>query len=382
MTTPWPKKPLAELADIINGGTPSTEDPLFWGGPVAWCTPTDITANRSKYVTSTQRTITHRGVDASSAKILPQGAVLLCSRATVGVLRISGIPLCTNQGFKALLGKKNVLDNEYLYYYLLTQTNNIISASYGSTFLELPTSAAAKIAIAIPSFVEQQKIAAVLSDIDALIETQEALIAKKKDVKAATMELLLTGKKRLPGFNDEWIKTPIKNMATIGRGRVISHAEISRSMAKEFPVYSSQTSNDGIMGYIDSFDFEGEYVTWTTDGANAGRVFHRTGKFNCTNVCGALSCLPNVSAMFLASALNRVTRFSVSTNLANPKLMNGVMGGIRVDMPQSLAEQVAISALLHDFQLEIDIQETLLLKQKLRKSSVMHKLLTGEIRLP
>ena len=71
----------------------------------------------------------------------------------------------------------------------------------------------------------------------------------------------------------------------LGRGRVISHEEILDNIGN-YPVYSSQTENNGEMGRLATFDFEGDYLTWTTDGANAGTVFRRSGKFNCTNVCG------------------------------------------------------------------------------------------------
>lgn len=83
--------------------------------------------------------------------------------------------------------------------------------------------------------------------------------------------------------NDKWTTYKIQDIAEIGRGRVISSVEIDRQKHPLYPVYSSQTSNDGIMGYLDNYMFDGEYITWTTDGANAGTVFYRKGKFNCTN---------------------------------------------------------------------------------------------------
>ena len=86
---------------------------------------------------------------------------------------------------------------------------------------------------------------------------------------------------------DDWIITNIGREFFLGRGRVISNIEILNNQGS-YPVYSSQTENDGIMGKIDTFDFDGEYVTWTTDGANAGTVFYRNGQFNCTNVCGTI----------------------------------------------------------------------------------------------
>ena len=66
--------------------------------------------------------------------------------------------------------------------------------------------------------------------------------------------------------NDKWTTYKIQDIAEIGRGRVISSVEIEKQRHPLYPVYSSQTSNDGIMGYLDNYMFDGEYITWTTDG--------------------------------------------------------------------------------------------------------------------
>ncbi len=128
----------------------------------------------------------------------------------------------------------------------------------------------------------------------------------------------------------------VSEIANIGRGRVISTSEINKQRNPLYPVFSSQTTNNGIMGYLDVYDFDGEHITWTTDGANAGTVFHREGKFNCTNVCGVLKIkdTSKFNSSFVALALQRQTKKYVSTNLANPKLMNNVMAGITLELPQ------------------------------------------------
>lgn len=100
--------------------------------------------------------------------------------------------------------------------------------------------------------------------------------------------------------SDKWEQFKIKDIAQIGRGRVISSIEIGQQKSPTYPVYSSQTSNDGIMGYLDDYMFEGEYISWTTDGANAGTVFYRNGKFNCTNVCGLLKLRKEFDTHFVS----------------------------------------------------------------------------------
>ena len=92
-------------------------------------------------------------------------------------------------------------------------------------------------------------------------------------------------KELLNGVDVEW-----KSLGEVGelrRGRVMSKIYLTDN-AGNYPVYSSQTANNGEIGKIDTFDFDGEFVSWTTDGANAGTVFYRTGKFSITNVCGLI----------------------------------------------------------------------------------------------
>ena len=172
---------------------------------------------------------------------------------------------------------------------------------------------------------EQKKIANLLSIIDERIATQNKIIEDLKKLKSAISKKLLC--------NDKWTTYKIQDIAEIGRGRVISSVEIDRQKHPLYPVYSSQTSNNGIMGYLDNYMFDGEYITWTTDGANAGTVFYRKGKFNCTNVCGTLKIQPKFDCYFVSLVLQQATQKYVSSNLANPKLMNNTMASIKIRMP-------------------------------------------------
>lgn len=166
--------------------------------------------------------------------------------------------------------------------------------------------------------------------------------------------------------SDTWEQFKIKDIAQIGRGRVISSIEISQQKNPTYPVYSSQTSNDGIMGYLDDYMFEGEYISWTTDGANAGTVFYRNGKFNCTNVCGLLKLIKGFDTHFVSLVLAEATKEYVSINLANPKLMNNTMGNIQIRLPK-LEEQKRISIVFRVLQRLWTIHNSLLteyIKQK------------------
>ena len=229
-----------------------------------------------------------------------------------------------------------------------------------------------KVILPIPTKAEQTAIATFLSDTDALITSLEKLLEKKRAIKQGVMHELLEPKK---GCDIR----KVSEIGLVGRGRVISHKEISRSIEGLFPVYSSQTSNNGIMGYLDTYDFDGEYITWTTDGENAGTVFYRNGKFNCTNVCGIIK-IKNDNPKYLTYVLNKLTPQHVSKNLANPKLMNEPMKQIEVPLPP-IEHQNEISQTLHDIDYEIISLEGNLKKFKMLKQGMMQELLTGKTRL-
>ena len=161
--------------------------------------------------------------------------------------------------------------------------------------------------------------------------------------------------------SDTWEQFKIKDIAKIGRGRVISSIEISQQKNPTYPVYSSQTSNNGIMGYLDDYMFEGEHISWTTDGANAGTVFYRNGKFNCTNVCGLLKFRKEFDTYFVSLVLAEATKKYVSINLANPKLMNNTMGNIQIRLPK-LEEQKRISIVFRELQKLWTVHNSLLTK--------------------
>lgn len=178
--------------------------------------------------------------------------------------------------------------------------------------------------------------------IDTLIEKKQRFVELLGEKAKAQQLFLVSGQGKAekkkskiswsPWIPQEWEERAVWMLFELGRGRVISYEYISENSG-EYPIYSSQTSDDGVMGYINTFDFEGEYLTWTTDGAKAGTVFRRDGRFNCTNVCGTLRPLnKQIDLSYVRFALDGATDFFVRHDI-NPKLMNGVMAKIRIPFP-------------------------------------------------
>ncbi len=160
--------------------------------------------------------------------------------------------------------------------------------------------------------------------------------------------------KLLDGVEVEWL--PLGEVSALRRGRVMSKGYLTENFGP-YPVYSSQTANNGKIGSINTFDFDGEYISWTTDGANAGTVFYRTGKFSITNVCGLITLKSKYPLIykFLFYWLTIEAKKHVYSGMGNPKLMSHQVENIPVPIPcpdnpeKSLAIQSEIVRVLDKF---------------------------------
>ncbi len=166
----WRKYKLEEIAEIIGGGTPSTTNPDFWGEEIPWVTPRDLASTDERFISCGERNITKKGLQNSSARLLPAGTVLLTTRAPIGYLRIALNPICTNQGFKSLIPKADIADNQFLFYLLKNNVEYLKSVGVGTTFAEISGSALRQIEFQFPPLPTQRRIAEILSALDDKIE--------------------------------------------------------------------------------------------------------------------------------------------------------------------------------------------------------------------
>ncbi len=171
----WELKMIKSIGDVSSGGTPDTKNEDFWNGDINWCTPTDITSlNGSKYIEYTNTKITELGLKNSSARILPENSVIVCTRATIGKAVINKRPMSTNQGFKNIIPTN--INTEFLYYKILNEENGLKRIANGSTFLEVSKTDFDNYHISVPPLPEQIRIAEVLSAWDKAIGNIQATI--------------------------------------------------------------------------------------------------------------------------------------------------------------------------------------------------------------
>ena len=176
---------------------------------------------------------------------------------------------------------------------------------------------------------------------------------------------------RFKGYTDDWEQRKVSEIFKITRGYVLAATETAdiKDDKNCYPVYSSQTKNEGLMGFYSEYLYENA-ITWTTDGANAGTVRYRSGKFYWTNVCGVLLSEEGYANKAVSEALNSVAWKYVS-HVGNPKLMNNVMADIEIVIPKLVKEQETISRYFDEIDHLITLHQRKLEKLKIVKKAML-----------
>jgi type I restriction enzyme S subunit len=264
---------------------------------------------------------------------------------------------------------------KYLYYKFLQIDWYSYNEASGVPSLNAKT--IEKISITIPPLKEQTAIATALSDIDALIGELDKLIAKKQGIKQATMQQLLTGKKRLAGFRGEWeVKRLGELCEKITTGKLDANA---MSEEGEYPFFTCAKENY----WIDNYAFDSESLLISGNGANVGYVHYYKGKFNAYQRTYVLSGF-YVDIQFLKFFLQRNLhdRIRVEVNAGStPYIVMNTLTEMDIYLPNNQKEQTAIANILSDMDAEISQLEGRRAKMGELKQGMMQELLTGRIRL-
>ncbi|MGN8849107.1 restriction endonuclease subunit S [Bariatricus sp. HCP28S3_C2] len=208
-TDDWEQRKLGDVADLVGGGTPNTQNPEYWDGDIDWYAPAEIADQI--YVKTSQRKITEQGYDNSSAKLLPPGTVLFTSRAGIGKTAILTRKGCTNQGFQSIVPHKNELDTYFIFSRTeeLKRYGELVGA--GSTFVEVSGKQMAAMDLMLPSTIrEQQMIGVFFKQLDHLITLHQRKLDKLKSVKKSMLEKMIPQNGevkpeiRFTGFTDDW----------------------------------------------------------------------------------------------------------------------------------------------------------------------------------
>lgn len=244
----WEYKLLGEVSEIVGGSTPKTSIDSYWGGEYPWVTPAEL--NGAKYIDKTERTITDEALAHTNLQLLPVGTVLLSSRAPIGKLAITQIPMYCNQGFKNIIPGDS-LYNEFAYWYLTYKKDYIISLGRGATFKEISKSITEKIPIPIPSLDEQKQICSLLDKMNRVIEAKKEQL-KELDNLAQAIFYDMFGD---PITNENgWdIKTIKESCKRLYAGGDVPKERFCKEKSADYtiPIFSNGTENNGLYGYTD-----------------------------------------------------------------------------------------------------------------------------------
>lgn len=256
--------------------------------------------------------------------------------------------------------------------------NQIDRQSYGVTDFRkrLYWDSFAPIGCILPPIEEQQKIAAILTTQDKVIELKEKCIAEKQRQKKYLMQQLLTGKKRLPGFAFEVEKTNIKAISTYSVSTISQTMLESYEGKQLYPVFNANS----IAGYVDFYENECLYISIIKDGAGIGRVRLCEAKSSTIGTMGCIHARKGISIIFLYYLLEQVDFNKYSNGSTIPHLYYKDYSCEKVRIPD-IKEQAAIAEVLSAADHEIDLLRQDIEQEKQKKKALMQLLLTGIVRV-
>lgn len=192
----WEEGTLNDILSIKGGTTPSTKEPKYWNGKIAWTSPRDITTLNGIYLFDTDRKITEDGLKQISSGLLPAGTLLMSSRAPVGVLAYAEIPLAINQGYIAIIDNKGY-SKEFIYLWLKLNMDLVRSYSNGSTFMEISKSAFKTLNIQIPPQKNVEDFSKIIKPLFNKIKLNEQQIINLGRIKNKILPKLMSNELKL-----------------------------------------------------------------------------------------------------------------------------------------------------------------------------------------
>lgn len=166
--TKWESFLLADIVDLIGGGTPKTSILEYWNGDIPWVSIKDLN-DENRYVYKTEKTITRTGLKNSSTKLLQKDDIIISARGTVGKMAMIPFPMAFNQSCYGIRGREGV-NQTFLYYLIKNHIRNLKAITHGSVFDTITQDTFANIIVNIPEIEYQNKIVQILSRIDDKIE--------------------------------------------------------------------------------------------------------------------------------------------------------------------------------------------------------------------
>lgn len=252
----WDVARLRRLFRIVNGSTPSTSEEGYWGGDIPWITPDDLGPGQD-HIEHGTRNLTRRGYEACGAEIVPEGSLILSTRAPIGYVASAANPVCTNQGCRALVPRGDV-EPRFYRFVLEGAKSQLQVLGQGATFNELSGSELAEFWVPLPSREDQKGLADFL------------------DEKTARIDELIRDKKRLIKRLEERRQSLLQQVVTSGIEDDVPTIDSGKSWIGEVPEHWQRCRVKYLGEYINGYSFDPD--DWGDEGRPIIRIQNLTGE--------------------------------------------------------------------------------------------------------
>lgn len=362
----WKECKLGDIAEIIGGGTPSTSNNEFWNGNIPWLTPRDLTGYSKVYISHGERFITESGLKNSSAKLMPKGSVLLTSRAPIGYVVIAENEICTNQGFKSLVPNFEILNNEFLYYWLKSNTDYLQQLGTGTTFAEISGSVVKNIDISLPPLEEQKAIAEVLSSLDDRID-----LLHRQNQTLESLAQTLFRQWFIEEAKEEWEEVTLSDVMELKYGKDHKHLKDGK-----IPIYGS----GGIMRYGDTAIYENESILIPRKGTLSNIFYVDEPFWTVDTIFWSKINSEKISGKLFFEFLKTLNFSNMNVGSAVPSLTTKVLNEISFALP-SLEEQVEFKQYTNNAWDKVKQNKKQIQTLENLRDILLPKLLSGEVRV-
>jgi len=409
----WDVKPMQSIGTVIRGASPRPKgDKRYYGGNIPRLMVEDITRDKH-WVTPSIDYLTEEG--AKLSRLCKRGTLaIVCSGtpSAVGLPALLATDACIHDGILALIQLEKDVSPEFLFYQMSSIQQKLYNAAtHGGTFVNLTTEGFKAFKMVFPpTKAEQETIAAALSDMDTLITAFDALIDKMQLIKQGVMQELLTGKKRLPGFNGKWERKSLGELFDFSGGFSASRDQLSSNghcYLHYGDIHKSSKSFIDVQAEFENIpklnislkristvslleDGDVVFVDASEDDEGASKHIVVVNKENTPFISGLHTIVAKSKTKELANSFRRYCfhttdikqqfyYYAVGTKVTGISKTN--IAKVFISFPSSLAEQDAIAEILSDMDVEIAALETRREKTSLLKQGMMQELLTGKTRL-
>lgn len=390
----WDAVPLSQTAKrITRGASPRPIDSPVWfdsRSSVGWVRISDVTRS-GRYLTETTQRLSEEGIRRS--RPVPSGSLIMSICATVGRPIETRIDTCIHDGF--VVFDQPSIDQSYLYHVLAALETTWSKHGQTGSQMNLNTGLINSCLIPLPpTETEQRAIAQALSDVDALLATLDQMIAKKRDIKQAAMQQLLTGETRLPGFSGNWeVKRLGEAIERIVGGGTPSRANngywngsIPWVTVKDFSTFNTQQAQEyitdaGLKNSASNLIPAGTLITSTRMALGKAVIYHVDVTIN--QDLKALFLKPNQDVQFMRYWFEQNS--TMIDSIGGGSTVKGIsiqqLQAFEFNSPPTKEEQTAIATVLTDMDAELSVLEARREKTRQLKQAMMQELLTGKTRL-